>query len=503
MGLASKLAAASAAPGGGGHSYGAPPPAAGQQYSAQPQGYPPQQASQQGYPPAQAQQGYPPAQAQQQQYGIPQNGPAGSYPPQQGGILPQQQAGHSPYPQHPTSFAYGANAANPSAPLAPQQGYPGAAPPQQQGYPGGPPGQQQGYPGANPAQQQGYPGAPPHQQGYPGAPPPQQQGYPGAAPGQQQGYPGAPPGQQQGYPGAPQPQQQGYPGGPAGMGGASGGGLSAPSILARLQKIVQVNGLQRFYPPQQLEAVAQRVARVDFHGLAARWRMPVELALDFAALALYDIVLYADDSGSMAFEDNGERIEDLKLILGRVAEVATLFDDDGILVRFMNSPVEGNGIRSAADASALLSKVTFGGTTPLAASMATRVINPVVLSMAQRGQLAKPVLVISITDGEPTDTPKDAILSLIRDVKGRLAQAYGPKAVAFQFAQVGRDSRAQAFLGKLDKDPGAGDVIDCTSYFEQEAEEYARKGVTLSVEAWLLKLMVGAIDPSYDAEDEA
>lgn len=33
---------------------------------------------------------------------------------------------------------------------------------------------------------------------------------------------------------------------------------------------MQVNSLQRFYPPQQLEAVAQRVARVDFAALAAR-----------------------------------------------------------------------------------------------------------------------------------------------------------------------------------------------------------------------------------------
>jgi hypothetical protein len=33
--------------------------------------------------------------------------------------------------------------------------------------------------------------------------------------------------------------------------------------------------------------------------------MPVELALDFAGLALYDIVIYADDSGSMAFEVGG------------------------------------------------------------------------------------------------------------------------------------------------------------------------------------------------------
>jgi hypothetical protein len=46
--------------------------------------------------------------------------------------------------------------------------------------------------------------------------------------------------------------------------------------------------------------------------------MPVELALDLAALALYDIVIFADDSGSMAFEENGERIDDLKLIGSKV-----------------------------------------------------------------------------------------------------------------------------------------------------------------------------------------
>lgn len=59
--------------------------------------------------------------------------------------------------------------------------------------------------------------------------------------------------------------------------------------------------------------------------------MPLELAHDLATLALYDIVIFADDSGSMIFEEGGDRINDLKLILGRVAEVATLFDDDGQL----------------------------------------------------------------------------------------------------------------------------------------------------------------------------
>ena len=59
--------------------------------------------------------------------------------------------------------------------------------------------------------------------------------------------------------------------------------------------------------------------------------MPVELALDLVALALYDIVIYADDSTSMKYAENGARIDDMKVILERVTEVATLFDHDGTL----------------------------------------------------------------------------------------------------------------------------------------------------------------------------
>ena len=51
---------------------------------------------------------------------------------------------------------------------------------------------------------------------------------------------------------------------------------------------------------------------------------------DLITLALYDIVIWADDSTSMSALDNGERIRDLEAILGRVADAATLFDTDGI-----------------------------------------------------------------------------------------------------------------------------------------------------------------------------
>ncbi len=42
---------------------------------------------------------------------------------------------------------------------------------------------------------------------------------------------------------------------------------------------------------------------------------------------------------------SGERIEDLKLITAKVAEVAALFDADGIAVRFINSDAQGNNIK--------------------------------------------------------------------------------------------------------------------------------------------------------------
>lgn len=67
--------------------------------------------------------------------------------------------------------------------------------------------------------------------------------------------------------------------------------------------------------------------------------------------------------------------------------------------------------------------------------------------------------------------------------------------------QVGKDQKAQTFLGVLDNDPVIGSMVDATSYYELEAEEYARKGINLTPELWLVKLMVGAIDPSYDEQD--
>jgi len=134
-------------------------------------------------------------------------------------------------------------------------------------------------------------------------------------------------------------------------------------------------------------------------------------------------------------------------------------------VRFMNSTKEGNHIRNEQDVESLVNSVQFSGLTPLGTSLQRKVIDPFVVQSARSGKLRKPVLIITITDGEPTGEPKRAVHDAIMYAMGELDRdhRYGKGVCPFQFAQVGSDMKAREFLGKLDDDPIIGDFIDCTS----------------------------------------
>jgi len=447
MGLASKLAAAQAS-GGGAAPGGAPPPQA--------------QTQQYGAPPQQ----------QQQQYGAPQSqgGYAGAgagqgQPPAPGG--------------RPTSGQY----APPSGPPPPSQSQSQYGQPQSQS--------QYGQQGQSQYGQQGQ-GQGQSQYGQPQGGQPQY----GQPQGGQSQY-GAPP---PAY-GAQPPTQP-----PAQVSGGGAGQNSSPQfLLSQLQACVQDQNIQAFYPPGSLEMIATKVASSGaLDRIASEWRMPKELASDLVKLALFDIVILADDSGSMAFEEGGERIDDLKLVLSRVAQCASLFDHDGIQIRFLNSRVEGNGINSEAAALQLVQQVKFSGLTPLGTQMRNKIIEPLVLGPARQNRLEKPVLIITITDGTPAGENRDEIINVILRTDQELKRTrYGPDAVSYQFAQVGNDAKATKFLEELDNHPQIGGLIDATSPFEVEQAEMSRKsGIDLTPEMWLVKLMMGPIDSSYDTKDE-
>jgi hypothetical protein len=230
---------------------------------------------------------------------------------------------------------------------------------------------------------------------------------------------------------------------------------------------IQENNLQSFYPPERLDRLVQSLA-AEAPGKLARliheWAVPMEVATDVMKLALYDVILYVDDSGSIEFEEKGLRKDQLRQILGIVATAASTFDQDGISVRFMNSAEQGDGIRDAEDVNRLVSRVRFSGLTPLGTSLKSKVVDPMVVGPARANRLEKPVLVITITDGQPAGEPHGAVGDVIRHAVEETSRTrYGPGAVSFQFSQVGTDSRARDFLSSLDEDPHIGHLIDCTS----------------------------------------
>lgn len=169
----------------------------------------------------------------------------------------------------------------------------------------------------------------------------------------------------------------------------------------------------------------------------------------------------------MQFEEKGERIKDLQLILQRVAFAGTLFDDDGVEVRFMNSDPPAqmtSGIKTEQQVEGLLQGHRFSGLTPMGTKLKQKVIDDIVMRSLRSGRMRKPYLIITITDGQPAGEPQNAVFDTVREAVREVSQSqYGSGAIAFQFAQVGNDQQAREFLGKLDSDPTVGAMVDCTS----------------------------------------
>lgn len=286
--------------------------------------------------------------------------------------------------------------------------------------------------------------------------------------------------------GQPYPQNPPYPSGPPGAPGAQygppAGTPATPQQLAAYRQLllsaIQENQLQVFYPPDRLDRLVQTLAAdapAKINKLVREWNVPTEVAMDVMKLALFDIVLFVDDSGSIEFEERGVRKEQLRQVLGIIATGASTFDQDGVSVRFMNNTETGDGIRDAGDVDRLVSRVRFQGLTPLGTNLMSKVLGPMVVDPARANRLDKPVLVITITDGQPAGEPLDAVANSIRRTTETVARSrYGRGAVSLQFSQVGNDQKAREFLASLDEDPHIGELIDCTSSKCFNAEVEAR-----------------------------
>ncbi|GAA5985640.1 hypothetical protein JCM11641_001458 [Rhodosporidiobolus odoratus] len=281
------------------------------------------------------------------------------------------------------------------------------------------------------------------------------------------------------------------------------------SMILRIleEGVKDQQNLAAFYPQGSLLPIAQKIATSGaLSQIAQSWKLPLEIAMDFARLALFDCILYLDDSASMAFKQwQGARLDELKMIVGHIATAAGLFDTDGINVRWMNSKKEGNGFTTEAQALELIGRVKFDRGTPLGTALHEKVLEPLVHKPAKKGKLKKPVLIVCATDGAPTGEPRDTIIKVIKESKKLLDKTpYTADAVSFQLAQIGDDQGCREFMEYIDEEPTVGSLVDTTSNFENEQDNFSKANppVHLTREMWLAKLILGPIHSGWDAADE-
>ncbi len=276
------------------------------------------------------------------------------------------------------------------------------------------------------------------------------------------------------------------------------------AIKQRVDSVIQDKNLHYFYPVNspQYNNLLNRLSHVDFPSIAVKRKIPVELAFDLAALGVVDVIFYIDDSGSMNFDEqwnqSTEKTDDLKLILSRVVDITSLFDDDGLSIRFFNSSYEFDNITNEQEALNALAKVHYNGGTPLGRNLLSRILEPFVYAKARKNQFTKPLMIYIITDGVPDN--KQEVKDNIYKCKKWLEQtSYGKSAVNIMFAQVGNSQSAAQYLKmELDNDQDIGDDVDSTGNFEMEYEKYKAKGVDLTPDLWLLQMTLGSIVRAYD-----
>jgi hypothetical protein len=178
-------------------------------------------------------------------------------------------------------------------------------------------------------------------------------------------------------------------------------------------------------------------------------------------------------------------------------------DPDGIVVRFLNNSKEGNGLSKQEDVDKMFNGVNPSGCTPLGTKLRDRILNGIVRPLLNNNELQRPVLVMIVTDGQPDTSPineKNELLNVLTEAKTMFKNSkYGEFGICFSFSQIGTDKAATEFLGMLDTHPVVGNFVDCTSSYLIEKQEC---GPDFTESAYLIKLMIGAIDPAYDQSDE-
>lgn len=197
--------------------------------------------------------------------------------------------------------------------------------------------------------------------------------------------------------------------------------------------------------------------------------------MNHETLKNYDVILLIDKSGSMYDKDgtNKSRWERAHESTVALANAAQKWDADGIsVILFAGSFKEYKNVTDGSLVDQIFKENDPSGSTDTA-----KALQYVFDQYFSARPNNKPILVLVVTDGEPTD--RNAVKKAIINATQKMEK---DEEIGIQFYQIGKDAGAASFLKELDDDlQSAGakfDIVDTKN--EEEAENMTFADLLLS-----------------------
>lgn len=254
-------------------------------------------------------------------------------------------------------------------------------------------------------------------------------------------------------------------------------------------------------PPAYYASSRDDQLMAQFRALAQRYEINDHFASKLKQLEGFEIVLILDDSGSMntPLRDQGNagpftrsvtRWDELKTTASIIADIASVFDKDGLDVYFLNRATMHQVTSSQQLGMVFASPPT--GMTPI-----TPVLQHV-LNEKQNVMVERKLLIIIATDGAPTNQAGQIDTESLR----RVLMARNSERCHVTFLACTDDDQTMEYLNKWDTDIHHLDVVD--DYHSERAEVLKAQGpqFRFSFGDYIVKCLLGSIDPEFDALDE-
>lgn len=149
---------------------------------------------------------------------------------------------------------------------------------------------------------------------------------------------------------------------------------------------------------------------------------------------------------------SGNSWQEVAAVLETITPICTTWDADGVDIHFLNMQDSKRfmNITTAAGVQQIFREVRPQGSTPTGKRL-NAIMSPYLQELlkckARGAELPKPMNIIVITDGAPTDDPESVIVQVAKKLDKLDAPSWQ---IGIQFFQVGRDQAATEALRDLD-----------------------------------------------------